>query len=80
MPPSWDDAINAARQDSSYDLSQLTPEQAAKIFESKIDKDRIDKLIVELKDAIATNQANAVKLANVIAIVQTIVAVGKIIA
>ena len=74
----WDDAINAAKNDQSYDLSQLTPEQAAKIFESKIDQAKIDKLIEDLKTAIATNEANAAKVANVIAVLQTIVAIGKI--
>lgn len=76
----WDDAIKAASEDQSYDLSQLTPEQAAKLFQTKVDGQKIDQLIEDLRAAIATNEANAAKVANVVAVLKTIVAIGKIIA
>lgn len=77
---SWEDAINAAKQDESYDLSKLTPEAAAELFKTKIDQNKVDALIVAIHQATTQNVANAQKLANVMAIIQTFVTVGKILA
>jgi hypothetical protein len=75
---SWEDAINAARNDQGYDLSQLTPEQAASLFESRIDSAKLDKLMEDLAAATSANQARAVKLQNVLSILGTVVQIGRI--
>lgn len=75
---SWEDAIQAAKNDPNFDLSKLTPEDAAKLFKSTISDAQIDNLVTSIRAATQANVNNAQKLANVMAIVQTVVAVGRI--
>lgn len=75
---SWDDAINAARNDQGYDLSQLTPEQAEQLFASKIDPATAERLVQELNAATQANNTSARKLSTVVSILQTAGMVGRI--
>ncbi len=74
----WDDAINAAKSDPTYDLSTLPAEAVAHLFESKVPADKLEKAIEDLKQITATNETNAKKFANVMSIINTVVAIGKI--
>lgn len=76
---SWEEAIQMAGSDKVYDLSTLEAESAIQLFKSKIDQQKLDQAMEDLKLATQVNEDNAKKLANVLGIINTIVGIGKII-
>jgi DNA-directed RNA polymerase subunit F len=76
---SWEEAINAAKNDQGYSLAHLTPEEAERLFASKIDPEKLDNAIEKLKEITASNNASARKFTEIMAIVNTVVSVGRII-
>lgn len=76
---SWEDAIQMAGNDKVYDLSTLEAESAVQLFKSKIDQQKLDQAMEDLKLATQVNEDNAKKLANVLGIINTVVGIGKII-
>ncbi len=75
---SWDEAIRAAQNDQGYDLSALTPEQAAQLFATKIDAAKTEEIIAKLNEVTASNLAASAKLATIMANLQLAGLVGRI--